>query len=392
MCRNFPTRQVWLAMLAAPLVCFPLAGARAGQGDDKKGSEEKQVQIVVTRGEDDQHQQVQIVDLALESDEAKPGKYWIGVLCSPLDDDLLKAQLDLDSGMVITKVLDDSPAANAGLQAMDIMIQVNEEPLDDLKDLAASIDKAGEDGIVLTIVRRGDRQEVKVKPAQRPVKFEVRQAQPDAEATKEWQMLQEALRKHGAMPDKEGEDSKDRDMSLMLVMPGVILPDQAENLPKDLEVTISKKGREEAKVTVKQGDQKWEVDAKSLDKLPDDIRPHIEKMLGHGHEMKFRFESDGFKWFNTLPKDLKTPGIIERSLQIAPDKIYQLHKLEPGWNKELQEKVQQRLKEANRALEEAKTKVPTEALERVEQELKILRKQIEQLRKEREKGHDGDED
>ena len=40
----------------------------------------------------------------IEADEAKPSKYWIGVLCPTLEDDLVKLHLKLDHGLVITEI------------------------------------------------------------------------------------------------------------------------------------------------------------------------------------------------------------------------------------------------------------------------------------------------
>ena len=48
----------------------------------------------------------------------------------------------------------------------------------------------------------------------------------------------------------------------------------------DMTVTISKQGKEPAKITVKQGDKSWEVTEDDLDQLPEEVRPHVEPMLG----------------------------------------------------------------------------------------------------------------
>jgi hypothetical protein len=56
----------------------------------------------------------------------------------------------------------------------------------------------------------------------------------------------------------------------------------APPLPANMSVFISKEGDQPAKIVVKRGDQKWEVTEKELDKLPADVRPHVERMLGRG--------------------------------------------------------------------------------------------------------------
>jgi hypothetical protein len=49
-----------------------------------------------------------------------------------------------------------------------------------------------------------------------------------------------------------------------------------------MSVVIRKEGDHPATITVKRGDEKWEVTEKELDKLPADVRPHVERMLGRG--------------------------------------------------------------------------------------------------------------
>ena len=69
-----------------------------------------------------------------------------------------------------------------------------------------------------------------------------------------------------------------------VMRPGVLLPPGAADpgrLPENLTIVITKQGSQPAKVTVSRGDAKWEVTEEQLDKLPDDIRPHVERMLGH---------------------------------------------------------------------------------------------------------------
>lgn len=52
-------------------------------------------------------------------------------------------------------------------------------------------------------------------------------------------------------------------------------------LPENLTIVVTKQGSQPAKVAVSRGDAKWDVTEEQLDKLPDDVRPHVERMLGH---------------------------------------------------------------------------------------------------------------
>lgn len=66
--------------------------------------------------------------------------------------------------------------------------------------------------------------------------------------------------------------------------PGAVLPSPGDQkLPKDLTITITRSGEEPAQVKVTKGDKTWEVAEGDLSELPEDVRPHVERMLGRRH-------------------------------------------------------------------------------------------------------------
>jgi len=80
----------------------------------------------------------------------------------------LRAQLGLkpDQGMVVRRVLQDMPAATAGLQAFDVILQANQKPVSGVEQLQQAIQQAGDQGsVTLKILRRGQPLSLKVRPA-----------------------------------------------------------------------------------------------------------------------------------------------------------------------------------------------------------------------------------
>ena len=47
-----------------------------------------------------------------------------------------------------------------------------------------------------------------------------------------------------------------------------------------MSISITKTGDKPADIVVKMGDEKWEVSEKDLDKLPEKVRPYVDRMLG----------------------------------------------------------------------------------------------------------------
>ena len=78
------------------------------------------------------------------------------------------------------------------------------------------------------------------------------------------------------------------------------------SFPKDLSVEIKKDGDHSAKIHVKRGNKEWDVTDEKLGDLPEDIRPHVERMLGQ----------PGAPYANWLR--VSPGGKIDGELKIAP--------------------------------------------------------------------------
>lgn len=207
---------------------------------------------------------------AVEVVEARAvgSSYWIGLSCRPVDP-TLRAQLNLKEGLVVDHVAPESPAAKAGLAEHDIVVKVDGQQVGDLPALLKVIDAAKEKEVAVEYIRGGKTATVKVTPAKRPGgEFEFR-ALPLPRGPN-WVPAVPGV----PVPPPAGA-------KFQFFHPGVVLPEGAK-FPKDLKVLITKDGENPAKIVVKQGDKSWEVTEKELDKLPAELRPHIERMLGKG--------------------------------------------------------------------------------------------------------------
>jgi hypothetical protein len=75
--------------------------------------------------------------------------------------------------------------------------------------------------------------------------------------------------------------------------PGVIINGQGfANMPNGVSVSVHKEGGKPARITVKRGDETWEVvgdDPESLNKLPKELRPFVEQMLDGGSPFDMNF-------------------------------------------------------------------------------------------------------
>jgi membrane-associated protease RseP (regulator of RpoE activity) len=277
----------------------------------------------------------------------KLSEYWLGVECYPAAGPL-RTQLGLpaDQGLVVERVLSDGPAAEAGLQQHDVLVTAGGQPLKTVADLARAVDQAQAKELALEVIRGGQKQTITVTPAKRPAT--ARPLYPFAVPEgPEWDRVERWF-KH--LWPEEGAEGR-APMRFRFWRPGMILPPGAPvhpPLPKNVQVTITRHGEEPATIVVERGDEKWEVTEEELDKLPADVRPHVERMLG-----RVPHESLGdVQVFEFGPEWPQPP-------KLEPDRLVP----EPPEGP-LEKRLERRIEEMNRRIEQ-------------------LRKSIEELREKR---------
>jgi len=230
--------------------------------------------------------------------EFKPSDYWLGVV-SGLVPDSLRAHLNLreDQGLLVEEVAPDSPAAAAKLQRYDIVLKAGGRSLAGVQDLIAAIDGAKGKKLSLEILRKGQSMKVDVTPAKRPsdeIAKLLPQAGPDpwGESMRKW------------FEQMRPGDPRSREYSLYFLRPGVVLakPGKMPDLPDNVTISIAKQGKAPAKIAVTRDNEKWEVTEGDLNKLPADLRPHVEWMLRHGmHGMLSPMPEGRLHWSPGLP-------------------------------------------------------------------------------------------
>lgn len=205
---------------------------------------------------------------------SSPTDMWIGVVVEEVPE-VLRAQVDLpeDQGLLVTSVAKDSPAEKAGIKVHDILLEAAGKPLTKPGDLVDVVQEKKDKPIEIKVLRKGKTQTVQVTPEPRPSgAWEFPPPFPGTFADpKAWEKWLEAFRERfpGQPP-----------LVFRFYHPGVIVPPgESLNIPKNMTIVITKEGDKPARIVVQKDNQKWEVTENELDKLPADVRPHVEKML-----------------------------------------------------------------------------------------------------------------
>jgi hypothetical protein len=249
------------------------------------------------------------IELIFGDDQAdvlfQRGEFWLGVAVAPPSAELRKKlELPADEGLVVQEVVPGSPAAKAGIKVHDVLLRAADKPLKGPVALVRIVNMTKDQKLAIVLLRDGKKQTVTLVPAKRraepPRKVEV------------------------PLPGKPfpGGPMMDR---LIQVLEGPVA------LPDDVTVVITKKGKEPAKVVVERGTERWEATEKDLSKLPDKLRPQIERMLGRGG-MTMRLvpppggAREKLELREFLPGERPVIGDVERRLKDMNRQIEELRK------------------------------------------------------------------
>lgn len=191
-------------------------------------------------------------------------------------------------GVLITKVTDDSPARKSGLRSGDRILKVNETEISDLQSLMNAVDASEGEEIALTILRTETAESVEtvqVTPIERPKETHLDPAETAEHLRKlgQWKILENFQPNYDDL-----EINFDNEMNgLIRIHPGIVLGRNPQPLPGNLSVTIKRQGTQPARITVKRDELTWELTEQELDKLPADVRPHVEQLLGGGNGWRY---------------------------------------------------------------------------------------------------------
>jgi hypothetical protein len=149
--------------------------------------------------------------------------------------------------------------------------------------LLTAVEAAKETKLKIDLIRGGKPKIIEAAPVKRSAQMPGGPVQlPDQG---DWNTIQNWLE---GMAPGQGDGGSRPPVQFRLFQPGAIVPGSAllpRPQPSNLSISILKGGDEPAKITVKRNDEKWEVTEKDLGKLPADVRPYVEQMLGRGTGM-----------------------------------------------------------------------------------------------------------
>ena len=207
----------------------------------------------------------------------KVSEYWLGVHCRAAGE-LLRGQLGLaeNQGLVVNLVVPDSPAEAAGIKRHDVLVTAGGKLLGEVAHVMEAVRAADGKQLKIELIRAGKREELTITPDKRPNRVISAVPRKPGDVAADWDMIRKWLR--WVEPGEFGEGP----MRFRFLRPGTILPPGPPPLPAmpgNLRVTITRQADKPASIVVQRGEEKWELTEEELDKLPDDIRPHVEQFL-----------------------------------------------------------------------------------------------------------------
>lgn len=205
--------------------------------------------------------------------------YQVGLRVAPVSK-ALDTQLKLEGkGILIDVVEKDGPGEKAGLKPHDIILSVAEHDIKTTADLAKTLTESEGQELQFDVIRGGEKLTIMVQPhatlkASGNLTINVPKVEVDEEIIELESKIRQKLKDAGV------------DVRMHVIRPGHVIPPEAllkrGELPEGVSISVRKEGGKPATIEVTRGEEKWEVTEASLDKLPEELRPHVEHMLGRG--------------------------------------------------------------------------------------------------------------
>ncbi len=243
---------------------------------------------------------------------------WIGVVAEAVDDSL-RAHLAIpaDAGMTVASIVPGAPADRAGLQEYDILLEMDGHPLKDVEGIVSAVKNAGDKGLSVTYLRKGERMTKTIVPEKRPTQA-AWSAEPEENQGGAWVAPNVDTDKVRAwIENLRAGKGKDAPLDLRFFGPGME-SNESIAMPENLSISIAKKNDEPAAITIKRGDETWQVTEDRLDELPEDIRPFVQRMTGQG--------SGGVHAFTLkVPEMPAVPGVPEQRWDEMEQRFEDMH-------------------------------------------------------------------
>lgn len=255
---------------------------------------------------------------------APVSQYWLGIQLAEVPE-ILRKHLSLDGGILVENVFPQSPAEKAGFAQHDILVRTGDKAIKEPADIQEAVEEAKETELTITVLRGGKETTIKATPAKRPeqppgAEGGAEQLAPAAnpELQGHIRQLEEALQ---GLKAKAGGD-----LGIWLARPGVVASRAAMTrkveFPKNLSITIRKEGGTPAKISVKKDDKEWEVAEDKVGELPEDVRPHVQQLLGqHGVQgLRLAAPLPGVPGTAAYPHTVRVrpDGRVEGAITVAP--------------------------------------------------------------------------
>jgi len=273
-------------------------------------------------------------------------KPWVGISLEELSE-VAKAQLGITDGVVIQDVVPDSPAAKAGIQKFDIVTKIGDQSVKAPEEVPEVLGKSkGE--LTFSVVRSGKPQVIKVTPTDRP-NFALLNLTNANEAEQQAQNAQNAKKMLDRALKLYSTEKDGKPVQLDAIGPAIVLRAEAMSsnaiakLPDDLKLVVTREGSKPATIKVSRGDKSWDITEDKIDDLPEDLRAVVRNSLSGGP----RFDQN-IQWANPGQFTIRWPEGNENGLKLG--------------------------------VPAPAVATPDGAMQRIEQQLKEMRKQLDDLK------------
>jgi membrane-associated protease RseP (regulator of RpoE activity) len=197
-------------------------------------------------------------------------RLWIGIEGFPADE-TIRTQLEIPKGQgfIVDRVHPESPAERAGLRRHDIILRAGGKEVEAVASFAGLVQESGGKPLELEILRAGKKLVLSLTPGKLATK------EPEA-----WRPL-DGWRWQGLNFEGMSEPLFTLDPLTFSYANNlaVLSQGQVPDLPDDVAITVTKKGKEPASIEIRRGAERWKATDREINKLPPDLWKQARSVL-----------------------------------------------------------------------------------------------------------------
>jgi hypothetical protein len=219
----------------------------------------------------------------LEEGALPAPKFMLGLGLSAVGPQL-REYLDIEGGLYVERVVEGSPADQAGIHVGDVLLSYQDEAVGDIGSLMKRVDELGASEAAVVVRRKDDELTLQIQPVERePKPIVAENAERSEEGSKILELLKQLDVKNpddlGALEERLKALGNGEGLDVLKLGPAITLQGEQPADGHSLSITIDLDNGEQPVIRLERDGQKWEATPEKIEEMGEALGSMIESAI-----------------------------------------------------------------------------------------------------------------